>query len=237
MVDPYAIDIPFSNAWIASEVENKIPENAGLFLGILNTLRNWNFFSITSGVECHANTGGFGIDGALSTAIGAALIKKNSPYFVVLGDLGFFYDMNVLGNRHLPSNLRVILINNGLGIEFRNYRHPSAAFGAEADAYMAAAGHFGKQSADLVRHYAQDLGFEYLKASSKEEFRSIEATLLSTEQRTQPLLLEVFTKADDESKALELISNISHELSAKSLSKAVLGESRARKIGKILKKI
>lgn len=236
MVEPHTIDIPFSNAWVACEIENKIPQDAVLFLGILNTLRNWNFFHITPGVECHANTGGFGIDGALSTAIGAALIKKDKPHFVILGDLGFFYDMNALGNRHVPSNLRVVLINNGLGIEFRNYRHPSAAFGADANAFMAASGHFGKQSVDLVKHYAQDLGFEYLAASSKEEFLSIEATIVSTEQRTRPLLLEVFTKAEDESKALELISNISHVPTAKSLAKAVLGESGARKLGKMLKK-
>ena len=234
--DPYEIEIPFSNAWIASRIGDKIDSRGVLFLGILNTLRNWNFFNITNGLECHSNTGGFGIDGILSTAIGSALASQDRPHYVVLGDLGFFYDMNSLGNRHLPSNLRIVLINNGRGIEFRNYRHPSAKFGDDADAYMAAAGHFGQKSAEFVKHYATDLGLEYITASTKEEFLSIENKILSTEPRTKPLLAEIFTTTDDESRALELISNMYRDQSPKQLAKNILGENGVKAVKKILKR-
>lgn len=32
--------------------------------------------------------------------------------------------MNVVGNRHVGNNVRLLLINNGKGNEFRNYNHP-----------------------------------------------------------------------------------------------------------------
>lgn len=52
--------------------------------------------------------------------------------------MAFFYDMNVLGNRHVGRNVRILLVNNGKGTEFRNYMHPGAAFGEAADDYIAA---------------------------------------------------------------------------------------------------
>ncbi len=36
-------ELPFSNIWIASRLSKAIPYNSILHLGILNTLRSWNF--------------------------------------------------------------------------------------------------------------------------------------------------------------------------------------------------
>ena len=68
-----------------------------LFLGILNTLRTWNYFDIPDTVYGYSNTGGFGIDGYISSFVGASLVHLDKLYFCVAGDLSFFYDMNVLG--------------------------------------------------------------------------------------------------------------------------------------------
>ena len=77
------------------------------------------FFETHSSITGFCNTGGFGIDGIMSSFIGASFMTKNKLYFCVIGDLAFFYDMNVLGNRHIKSNIRIMLINNGKGTEFR----------------------------------------------------------------------------------------------------------------------
>ncbi len=233
-VNPKSLELPFSNAWIAKQIGKKLPENSVLFLGILNTLRSWNFFDVKRGIPCYSNTGGFGIDGMLSTAIGAAMANPNKVYYIVLGDLSFFYDMNSIGNRHTPPNLRIILINNGKGVEFRNYRHPAENFGAEADLYMAAAGHFGTQSPELVKHYAADLGFCYYTASTKDEFLELESILLSPGKTGSPMLAEVFTTTEDESKSLELISNIYKDKSVKQAAKKLLGESGTKVVKRIL---
>ena len=164
--------LPFSNLWCAKETASRLPENSCVHLGILNSLRCWNFFDFPQGVEGYSNTGGFGIDGGLSSCVGACLANPERIHFMVIGDLAFFYDMNVLGNRHVLKNLRVLLINNGRGTEFTNFDHLGAVFGADADSFIAAAGHYGKQSRQLIKHYAEDLGFEYLTAATKEEYLS-----------------------------------------------------------------
>lgn len=230
--------LPYSNAWIAGIVEENLPENSIIHFGILNSLRNWNFFSLVSGVSGYSNTGGFGIDGILSTAIGAAIAKPEQIVYVVLGDLAFFYDINSVGNRHLPNNIRILLINNGRGIEFRNYKHPSAEFGEDADFYMAAAGHFGNQSKELVKHFTSDLGFEYHAASSKEEFLDLTELILNPVITEKPIIIEAFTTTEDESKALEMISNVidtESEGKVKSLAKNILGEARVNALKKMIR--
>ena len=70
-------DLPFSNVWVAKELHDSLPQKSELHLGILNTLRCWNFFSAPQGVDTYCNVGGFGIDGTMSTLIGASIEKKD----------------------------------------------------------------------------------------------------------------------------------------------------------------
>lgn len=231
-------ELPFSNAWIAQQTSMRIPEDSVLHLGILNSVRTWNFFDIPDSVYCYANTGGFGIDGDISSLMGASLAHPDKLYFGVVGDLAFFYDMNVLGNRYFGKNIRLMLINNGRGTEFRNYQHPAARFGKDADPYMAAAGHFGKQSRELVKHYAEDLGFEYLTADSKETYLKNVDRFLTQEITEHPILFEVFTDSKDESDALKILYNIetSTKGTAKKLVKDMLGEKGTATLKGLLKK-
>lgn len=200
-------EIPFSNIWIASQLAPRLPINSTLHLGILNSLRSWNFFEIDKTISSNCNVGGFGIDGILSSLIGASLSNPNKLYFGILGDLAFFYDLNSLGNHHIGKNLRILLINNGRGTEFRNYGHPGYIFGDDADKFIAAAGHFGNKSPELIKHYANDLNFEYLCASNKNEFNS-QIDKFITPQKNKSIIFEVYTDSNDESKALEIMQNI-----------------------------
>ena len=198
-------DLPFSNLWVAKSLYNKLPEGSRLQLGILHSFRSWTIFSLNPSIRVYSNVGGFGIDGGMSSLIGSALCDKKRIYYGVFGDLQFFYDMNVLGIRDMPSNVRIILINNGKGNEFRNYHHTAAIFGEDTDKYIAAAGHFGNKSKTLVKHYAEDLGFEYFSAEGKEQFIKVVPKIISTAVIDRPLLVEDFTDTEHESKALELV--------------------------------
>ena len=131
-------ELPFSNDWIAKITAPKLPENSILHLGILNTLRSWNFFEIPKTVTCFCNTGGFGIDGIVSTLVGSALANPEKLHFCVVGDLAFFYDFNAIANHNVRNNIRILLINNGCGTEFKNYSHFAAQFGDDANEFMAA---------------------------------------------------------------------------------------------------
>ena len=221
-------ELPFSNAWIAQQTAHLLPQNSVLHLGILNSLRCWNFFEVPKTVRVYSNTGGFGIDGCVSTLIGASLADINKIYFGVVGDLAFFYDMNVLGNRHVGSNVRILIINNGCGTEFKNYSHLAAKFGTATDDYIAAAGHYGNKSKLLVKNYAENLGFKYFSASTKEEYKKILPIFTSSMNTEKSLLVEVFTNSQDESDALKAIDILNGE-------KVNQDEINARKVEKPLR--
>ena len=231
-------ELPFSNIWVAQHTVGRLPEHSILYLGILNTLRSWNFFETPSTVTCYSNTGGFGIDGGVSTLLGMSLADRQRLCFGVVGDLGFFYDMNALGNRHVGNNLRLMLINNGRGTEFRNYSHIASRFGDEADNYIAAAWHYGNQSRVLVKHYAEDLGFEYLSASNKDEYLTGIERFLIPKLTDKSMIFEVFTDCKNESGALEIMNHleVSASSSAKQLVKNAIGEKGVKAIKKILNK-
>ena len=62
------------------------------------------------------NRGANGIDGVISSALGASAVAENEPTVLVLGDLSFFHDLNgLLAARLYELNLTIILINNDGG--------------------------------------------------------------------------------------------------------------------------
>ncbi len=201
-------EMPFSNVWIAQKVAPKIPAHSTVVLSILNTLRTWNYAEFKKYVHVYCPVGGFGIDGASSMMLGASLANPQQFYYGVTGDLAFFYDLNALGNRHVGNNIRILLINNGLGFEFKKcYAMAYRLMGDEVDSFVAAKGHYGKKSSLLVKHYAEDLGFEYLSASNKEEFDKAYEIFVKEEPAEKPILFECFVDSDDESTALNRIHN------------------------------
>lgn len=232
--------LPFSNAWIALKTAHKLPENSVLHLGIQNSLRCWNLFEVPTSVLGYCNTGGFGIDGSISTVIGAALANKERIYFLVLGDLAFFYDLNSLGNRHVGKNIRILLVNNGKGTEFKLTGNPGAMFGDVADEFISAAGHYGKKSTSLVKHYAEDLGFRYRTASTKKEYLTVLDEFVSEDLDVESLVLEVFTNSWDEDQAINILSTIETSKiktatrNAKDFARGVLGEKGTDSVRRIL---
>lgn len=198
-------ELPFSNVWIAQQIHDRLPDNCRLHLGIYNSLRSYNFFSLPKTIRSESNVGGFGIDGGLSSLIGSSLSRPDVLHFGVFGDLAFFYDMNVCGNRHVGNNVRILLINNAKGNEFRNYGHYCSIFGDDGDRYIAAAGHYGNKSPELILHYAQDLGYEYYFASNKESFLANMDKFLNPNIGDKPIIFEVFTDTEGESEALRIM--------------------------------
>lgn len=199
-------EFPYSNIWVASELAKRIPEKSVVHLAILNSLRSWNYFETNQNIRFYSNTGGFGIDGMLSTLIGASFNDPKTIYYGITGDLAFFYDINALGNRYVKNNIRIILINNGGGVEFHNYSHPVSVIGDEnIGKFVSADGHFGNKSKNAVKDYVESLGFEYMSASSKKEFSKNSERFLSKKLTDKPIVFEIFTNSDEESDALKMI--------------------------------
>lgn len=235
-------ELPFSNIWMAQHMVNKLPAGCELHLGIYHSLRSWDFFKLPAGIQAKCNVGGFGIDGGVSTMMGASFSNPEKLFIGIFGDLAFFYDMNVVGNRHVGSNVRLLLINNGKGNEFRNYNHPCYFLGDEADRFIAAAGHYGNMSRKLVKNYATDLGYEYLAADNKEDFLKAIDRFLTCDKTDHPILFEVFTETESESNALEQTLNIISDPkqaikhTIKDIAKNILGEEGVNKVKNIIKR-
>lgn len=64
--------------------------------------------------EVFSNRGTSGIDGCLSTAVGASQ-KTTKLVISVIGDVAFQYDRNALWNSYVGSNVRIIIFNNAGG--------------------------------------------------------------------------------------------------------------------------
>ena len=172
--------------------------------------------------------------------IGASLAAPDKLFFAIVGDLSFFYDMNVIGNRHIGNNVRILLINNSLGAEFHMFKQLNSIYVDDIAKYLSAGGHYGKKSPYLLHHYAEDLGFEYLSACSKEEFLSKCQHFVASESTERPMIFEVFTDVEDENQALWNMWHIEEDHSlkgeTKKIIKNVLGKNTIDKIKGIIGK-
>lgn len=220
-------ELPFSNMWVAKETAGLIPENSVVHLSILNTLRVWNYFEMQRNILCYSNTGGYGIDGCLSSFLGSAIANKEIEHYMIIGDLSFFYDVNTMLNE-IPSNVHIMLINNGVGTEFKNYNHRAAYFGEDANPYMAAKGHNGYRDCTLIKTLCEQIGVRYISAQSKQEF--LEQRDIWLRPSDKPVMFEIFTEDKDESDALCLMNTIEKDRSLK-------GRLKRSKAGKLAKKI
>ena len=179
-------NIPLSNAYLAQSLHDELPKNSIVQFSILNSLRVWNLFPLDPSIECYSNVGAFGIDGGLSTLIGQSVATDKISYMII-GDLAFYYDMNALGIRHIKNNLKIIVINNNGGVEFKlnDYDH------TDTDKFTSAANHYKN-----AKGWAETCGFDYIAIRNKEDLLRNKKALL--ELTDYPVLMEVFvTDADD----------------------------------------
>lgn len=98
------------------ELSKLLPSQATLFVGNSMPIRDLDtFFHYNQkSIKIMANRGVNGIDGTVSTALGAATVCQ--PMYLVLGDLTFFHDLNGLIQAKLYDlNIKVIVINNNGG--------------------------------------------------------------------------------------------------------------------------
>lgn len=188
-------ELPLSNAYLAQQLHEKIPEGSFVNYAILNSLRIWNLFPLAHRCKCFSNVAAFGIDGCMSTFIGQST-QTQSLCYLVIGDLAFFYDMNALGIRHIGNNVRIVLVNNAGGMEFKY--GVSNENRRSIDRYVAAAGHF-KDAAG----WAKTCGFDYFTVRSKADFDGLIGKIIHPSNA--PMFIEVFVDEKDEDEAFSLL--------------------------------
>lgn len=119
-LDAFLGHAPHCELLAMAAVLSQLPPESCLQLGNSSIVRFASLVSLaaTKGLCVNSNRGTSGIDGTVSTAVGAAL-ATDSITTLITGDLAFFYDRNALWHRYVPPNLRIVVFNNGGGGIFR----------------------------------------------------------------------------------------------------------------------
>lgn len=119
-IDAHMRDIPgLFEGKVFAELRDLLPEGALLYAGNSMPIRDLDTFFAGSerAVRLLGNRGANGIDGVISSALGAAAAAPG-PTVLVIGDLSFYHDSNGLlaAKLHQLNATIVLLNNNGGGI-------------------------------------------------------------------------------------------------------------------------
>ena len=158
---------------VFSELASLLPDGATLFAGNSMPVRDLDAFFPSAGqrVRVMANRGASGVDGVVSTALGAAALS--GPLVLVVGDLSFYHDMNgLLAARQYGINATIIVLNNDGGGIFSFL--PQTAYSDIFEPY------FGTPHGLTFDKAAELYGLGYSRVQSWAEFHQTVADCITT---------------------------------------------------------
>lgn len=185
----------FTNFYAIRETLAKLPPNSTLHASVLNAMRFTNFCPLPANTTYVGNLCADGIDGALSTFIGQA-ISTNNIALLVVGDLSYLYDLNASIDS-LPSNVRILLVNNNAGAEFH--------FNISLDRISTLNLHIAASHKNQFKEVSELGQLEYFRAVNTDELHKCLQHFFEPSNRAK--LLEVITNADNDGRELRAILN------------------------------
>src|SRR5439155_17233959 len=113
--DAWADEARLCEPGTARELAAALPQEALLFVSSSMPVRDLDAWAATGEARVLANRGVNGIDGIVSTALGAA-VATGQPTAVLLGDLALLHDLSgLVAARRLGAPLLLVVVNNDGG--------------------------------------------------------------------------------------------------------------------------
>lgn len=220
-----SIDSPkasYGELAIIGELMKRLPVNSALHIANSAPIRMTQLYPLDSSIAVFCNRGVNGIDGCMSTAIGYAAARPDRQVFLIIGDLTFFYDMNSLWNRHLPTNLRILLINNDGGAIMHSPLPKD--YNDRASRHVSAGHHTSAQG------WIESLGLAYSSARTAGDAAS-QLDWLVNPSADESRVVEVFTEKVSDIQQLRSYYGRLHEVTGAQRFK---GRAR-RSVGRVLR--
>lgn len=159
---------------VLAELADLLPDKAVLFVGNSMPVRDLDTFFMNNGkaVRTMANRGANGIDGVISSALGAS--TTGTPLVLVIGDLSFFHDLNgLLAAKLYRLKATIIVLNNDGGGIFSFL--PQAEHPEHFETL------FGTPIGLDYRHAVHMYGGSYSRVSDWEQFRTAVSKGMATD--------------------------------------------------------
>ena len=180
----YIKTAPYSDLKVFEQVLKVIPDFSEVQFSNSAIIRYSQLFEMNSTITVFCNRGTSGIDGSTSTALGAAYATQK-PTTLITGDLSFFYDSNALWNNYIPSDVRIVIINNSGGGIFKIIPGPKKSTALK---------YFETPHCLTAEHLCVMFGFEYSTAHNLKTLA--EEVVGFYDKSDKPKVLEVFTPSD-----------------------------------------
>jgi 2-succinyl-5-enolpyruvyl-6-hydroxy-3-cyclohexene-1-carboxylate synthase len=200
------LDGDYFDGAVLADVLDLIPSESTLFVGNSLPVRHLDQFGrpTSKRLDVYANRGASGIDGNISTGLGAGAARPDRPLVLVVGDTTFYHDMNgLLAVRECGIPATVVLLNNNGGGIF--HRLPIQAFEPEFTDYFV-------MPHDLHFEPAARLyGLDYLRVETRQDFRRTFAERVSSDTAS---IIEVPTRiSTDAARRQAVIAAVQAKLS------------------------
>ena len=180
----YIKTAPYSDLKVFEQVLKVIPDFSEVQFSNSAIIRYSQLFEMNSTITVFCNRGTSGIDGSTSTALGAAYATQK-PTTLITGDLSFFYDSNALWNNYIPSDVRIVIINNSGGGIFKIIPGPKKSTALK---------YFETPHCLTAEHLCTMFGFEY---STAHNLKTLAEEIVGFYDKSdKPKVLEVFTPSD-----------------------------------------
>ena len=180
----YIKTAPYSDLKVFEQVLKVIPDFSEVQFSNSAIIRYSQLFEMNSTITVFCNRGTSGIDGSTSTALGAAYATQK-PTTLITGDLSFFYDSNALWNNYIPTDVRIVIINNSGGGIFKIIPGPKKSTALK---------YFETPHCLTAEHLCVMFGFEYSTAHNLKSLKEEVAGFY--DKSDKPKVLEVFTPSD-----------------------------------------